>query len=113
MNFKLILITAGVATLVQLAMVIAGHYAPFIKTHVFALGGMAISLVAGLVYAKLAADGWGPSLMGGALVGGACAVIGIGLSLALKDVPPMILAVGTLSSAVTGAIGGAIGKLLA
>jgi hypothetical protein len=46
------------------------------------------------------------------VVGGLCALIGIGVSLALKDVAPMILALGTLSSAVTGAIGGAIGKLL-
>ncbi|WP_310541329.1 hypothetical protein [Phenylobacterium sp.] len=112
MNTKLILTTVAVATAVQLAMVIAGHYVPFIKNNVFALGGMAISLVAGLAYAKLAGGGWVPSLAGGAMVGGLCALIGIGVSQALKDVAPMILALGTLSSTVTGAIGGAIGKLL-
>lgn len=113
MNIRLILTTLAVATLVQLAMVMAGHYVPVIKNNVFALGGMAISLAAGLAYARLAAQGWVPSLTGGALVGGACALIGISVSLALKDVPPMVLALGTLSSAVTGAIGGAIGRLLA
>ena len=113
MNTRLILTTVAVATLVQLAMVIAGHYVPVIKNNVFALGGMAISLAAGLAYARLAGGGWAPSLTGGAAVGGVCALIGIGVSLALKDVPPMVLALGTFSSAVTGAIGGAIGKLLA
>ena len=112
MNPKLILTTLAVATFVQLAMVVVGHYVPFVKNNVFALGGMGISLVAGLAYAKLAGEGWVPSLTGGALVGGACALIGIGVSLLLKDVPPMVLALGTLSSTVTGAIGGAIGKLL-
>lgn len=112
MNTRLILTTLAVATFVQLAMVLAGHYVPVIKNNVFAAGGMAISLAAGLAYAKLASQGWVPSLAGGAVVGGACALIGIGVSLALKDVPPMVLAVGTFSSAITGMIGGAIGKLL-
>jgi len=39
MNTRLILTTVAVATAVQLAMVIAGHYVPFIKNNVFALGG--------------------------------------------------------------------------
>lgn len=97
----------------QLAMVIAGHYVPFIKDNVFAVGGMAISLAAGLAYSKSTASGWGASVAMAAIIGGVCALLGIGVSAALGDVPLFVLAVGTLSSTVTGAIGGAVGKLLA
>lgn len=108
-----LLIATGVGLFAQLAMVISGHYVAFIKDNVFAIGGMLISLAAGLLFAKLAADGWTPSLVGGLIAGGACALLGIGVSVLLKDTAPMILVVGTLGSAVAGLIGGAVGKLLA
>jgi hypothetical protein len=68
---------------------------------------MAISLVAGVVYvlSSSRSESTSPTL-GGALAGGICALIGIGVSFALGDVPASLLALGTLSSAVTGAIGG-------
>jgi hypothetical protein len=97
-----------VGTALQLVMVIAGHWQPFIKNNVFALGGMAISLVAGVVYARAARQPRGASALNGAIAGGVCALIGIVVSFALGDVPALILLVGTASSAVTGAIGGAI-----
>jgi hypothetical protein len=113
MNLQALLVATGAGLAVQLAMVIAGHYVAFIKDNVFAIGGMAISLVAGLAFAKLAHAGWGPSLIGGLLAGGACALMGIAVSVGLKDTAVMILAVGTLGSAVAGLIGGAVGKLIA
>jgi hypothetical protein len=112
MNMRLIVIKIAAGAVVQIAMVVAGHFAPYIKDNLFAVGGMAISLIAGFAYARLAASGWGSSVGGGLLVGGVCALVGIALSVALGDVPAMILVMGTLGSAVTGAIGGAIGKLL-
>ena len=112
MNQALIIAT-GVGLIAQLAMVIAGLYVVFNKDNVFAIGGMVISLLAGLLFAKLAALGWTPSLVGGLVAGGACALLGIAVSVALKDTAPMILVVGTLGSAVAGLIGGAVGKLIA
>jgi hypothetical protein len=112
MNTHALLIATGIGLAAQLAMVIAGHYVPFIKDKVFAIGGMLISLVAGLIYARLAAEGWAPSLVGGLVAGGLCAFLGIGLSVALKDTATLILAFGTLGSALAGAVGGAIGKLI-
>jgi hypothetical protein len=44
------------------------------------------------------------------MAGGICAVIGVGVSVLLGDVPPSLLALGTASSAVTGLIGGIIGR---
>lgn len=112
MNQTLIIAT-GAGLIAQLAMVLSGHYVAFIKDNVFAIGGMVISLLAGLLFAKLAAAGWTPSLVGGLVAGGACALLAIAVSVALKDSAPMILVVGTLGSAVAGLIGGAVGKLLA
>jgi hypothetical protein len=97
-----------VGTLLQLAMVISGHWIEFIRTNVFAVGGMLISALAGVVYARAARVDRTKSAIQGALAGGLCALIGIAVSFALGDVPVSILALGTLSSAVTGAIGGAI-----
>ncbi len=113
MNTQTLLLATGLGLAAQLAMVIAGHYVPFVKDHVFMFGGMAISLVAGLLYARLAHQGWSHSLLGGVIAGAACALLGIAVSVALKDTPAIILAIGTCSSALAGLTGGAVGKLLA
>jgi hypothetical protein len=97
-----------IGTLLQLAMVLSGHWVEFIKLNVFAVGGMLISALAGVIYARSARLDRKKSAIQGAIVGGLCALIGIVVSFILGDVPAGILALGTLSSAVTGAIGGAI-----
>src|SRR3569623_176490 len=112
MNKDSLLITTAFGLVLQLAMVVVGHYVPAIREKGFAIGGMFFSLVAGLVYARLAHAGWGGTLGGGALAGGACAILGIAVSVALNDVPAMILIMGTAASAGTGLIGGAAGKLI-
>lgn len=97
-----------IGTVLQLAMVIAGHWVEFIKLNVFAIGGTLISLVAAVIYARRARVDRGRSAMWGAIVGGLCALIGIGVSFALGDVTASIFLIGTLSSAIAGAIGGGI-----
>ena len=97
-----------IGTLLQLAMVVSGHWVEFIKLNVFAVGGMLISALAGVIFARSAGLDRKKSAIQGAIVGGLCALIGIAVSFFLGDVPANILALGTLSSAVTGAIGGAI-----
>lgn len=100
---------AILGSIAQIAMVVAGHQSAEIA-NLFAVGGMGISALAGWG----AMRGQPASLAGaggsGALVGGVCAAIGIGVSAALGDVPASLLALGTASSAVTGAIGGVIGR---
>lgn len=97
-----------VGTVLQLAMVLSGHWVEVIKLRGFAAGGMLISAVAGVLYARAARTSRGTSARNGALAGGLCALIGIAVSAALGDVPPFILVVGTLSSTAAGAIGGAL-----
>ena len=87
MDRKALLTATAIGTVAQLAMILAGHFSPVIRDHVFAIGGMLISLLAGGLYARLAREGWGASLAGGALAGGACALIGILVSVALGDTP--------------------------
>lgn len=110
---RALLLATVAGTILQIAMVVAGHTNKSIAD-MFAIGGMTISLLAGLAYALIARD---PTLAGAALgglaAGGICALIGIAISYMLGDVTASILVLGTLSSAVTGAIGGLIGRLLA
>jgi hypothetical protein len=111
MKARALLIAFGVGLALQLAMVIIGHFVPVVKNSGFAIGGMAISLVAGVFYAKLIETGWGDSLVGGILAGGACALVGIAVSVLLKDVPVAVLGFGTVASAITGLAGSALGRL--
>jgi hypothetical protein len=102
-----------IGTILQLAMVLIGHIAPAVAG-LFGPIGVLISLLAGLIYALRSGKGaWGGRLLGGAVVGGLCALVGIAVSCALGDVDALILVLGTASSAVTGAIGAAIGRALA
>jgi hypothetical protein len=111
MSTRPLVIASLVGTLLQVAMVVAGHTSPAIKGF-FAVGGMGLSLVAGLLYARLARPATkGSASLGGLAAGAICAFLGILVSYMLGDVPASLLALGTISSAVTGAIGGVLGSL--
>lgn len=107
------LIQATVAgTVLQLAMVIAGHFETSVA-NLFGPLGVTISLLTGVAYAYLAKSSKiGSASLGGLLAGGLCALLGILVSYAMGDVPGAVLGFGTASSAVTGAIGGVIGWAL-
>ena len=94
-----------VGTVLQLVMVVAGHWVAAIAA-LFAILGMAISAVAGWLAARWTGASGGAAAGNGAIAGGVCALIGIVVSYALGDVTAAVIAFGTLSSAVTGAIGG-------
>jgi len=112
-SIRALLIATAIGTVLQVAMVISGHTNKTVAK-LFAVGGMSLSLIAGLIYAVLATGATtGSAAAGGVLAGGLCALIGIAISYVLKDVPASLLALGTLSSAVTGAVGGWLGSLFA
>jgi hypothetical protein len=112
-NSRALLLATVLGTVLQIVMVVAGHSNNSIA-NLFAVGGMGISLVAGLVYAMMARGGTTSSRVAGGLIAGSvCALIGIFVSYMMHDVPATLLVLGTVSSAVTGAIGGWIGKLVA
>lgn len=100
-------------TILQVFMVMAGHTNADIAS-MYAVGGMGFSLAAGMIYGVMAqGTSTGQAAIGGLLAGAICALIGIGISWQLGDVPASLLALGTLSSAVTGGIGGAVGRIVA
>ncbi len=111
MNRKALINATVIGTVLQLAMVIVGHFVPAVAA-LFAPIGILLSLIAGLLYARAVKGSWSDSTLGGAIAGGVCALIGIAVSCLLGDVVPIILVIGTLSSVVGGVVGGAIGKLL-
>jgi hypothetical protein len=94
-----------IGTLLQVAMVVGGHYVPAAKV-MFAPGGMLISLVTGWLFARWAAASGAGAAAGGLVAGAVCAFLGILESYTLGDVPASLLVLGTVSSAVTGALGG-------
>jgi len=112
MQRNALIAATGIGLVLQAAMVVGGHYTASVKD-LFAFGGMGFSLAAGFLYVWFAVKGsWRSDLTGGAIAGGVCALIGIALSAVLGDVPAMLLLFGTLSSVVTGVMGGAVGKLV-
>ena len=112
-NNRALAVATATCAAAQLVMVIAGHYNATIA-QAFAILGVTISLGAGVQYAVSAPDAQrGRAALNGAIAGGVGALIGIIVSFALGDVTASILALGTLSSAVTGALGGFVGSLVA
>jgi hypothetical protein len=100
---------ALLGSLLQVAMVVTGHYVPAVAAR-FGLIGTLISLVAGVVFARSLMRGTGRRVgfLGGLVAGGACALVGIAVSFGLGDVTAAILLFGTLASAVAGGVGGAL-----
>jgi hypothetical protein len=112
LNTRALLLATLLGTILQILMVVAGHSNTSIAA-LFAVGGMGFSLIAGLAYAMWARGGRPSALaLGGLAAGALCAFIGIFVSYQLGDVPLSLLALGTVSSAVTGAIGGWLGGVL-
>ena len=112
MSIRALVIATVIGTVLQTAMVVAGHSNKAVAK-LFAVGGMSLSLVAGVIYATMAGGPTSSAILGGVIAGGVCALMGIAVSYALRDVPASLLALGTASSAVTGAIGGWLGRWLA
>jgi hypothetical protein len=102
-----------VGTVLQVVMIVAGHFVPWVRDNVFLFGGMMISATAGYLYAADFAAGFLRGALGGAIAGGLCALIGIALSVLLGDTPVFVLALGTAISVLTGAVGGFWGQVAA
>jgi hypothetical protein len=102
-----------VGTVLQVIMVVAGHFLPWVRDNAFLFGGMMISAIAGYLYAADFGKGYLRGVVGGAIAGGVCALIGIALSVLLGDTPVFVLALGTAISVLTGAAGGFWGQVAA
>jgi hypothetical protein len=97
-----------IAAVLQIAMVVTGHYNEFVLMNLSAVLGIGIPLVVAFFYGR-DAEGAKDGAIGGVVIGFVGAFLGIGLAIAMGDQMLMLLTFGPLSSAVTGAIGGAVG----
>ena len=112
LNRRALLLATLIGTVLQLCMVLLGHGNSSVA-NMFAVGGMTISLIAGAAYSLLARNGSASSpVVGGLIAGALCAFIGILVSYLLGDITAFILLAGTASSALTGALGGWLGKIM-
>jgi hypothetical protein len=94
-------------------MVIGGHSSPQIANF-FAVGGMAISAVAGVLYSLWARGGTvGTTVAGGAIAGAGSGLLGIIVSYLLGDVPASVLGFRAASSGLTGVTGALVGRATA
>lgn len=99
-----------VGTLLQLAMVIAGHFSQPIRDNGFAILGTGIGGLTGFLFSRWAGRGTrGGSATGGGIAAGVGAFIGTIVSAVLGDVPGQTIGIGTIASLVAGLAGGAIG----
>jgi hypothetical protein len=104
--------SAIIGTVLQLIMVVVGHYVPQVA-NLFPIAGTGIGGLAGILNGLWASKGSMPSAAGGgAVAGGVGGAIGTLVSSLLGDVPMSTLAIGTGSTAAAGLVGGLIGKLL-
>lgn len=99
-----------VGTTLQVANSLARHLG-WLTDYYAQFGGMFISGVAGLLYAREVNRGYGPGAAGGAIGGLVCAIIGVALSVTLHDAPPALIPLAMLICTLTGAIGGLFGQL--
>jgi hypothetical protein len=99
--------------ILQIVMVVIGHYVPWVRDNAYEFGVMMISGLAGLLYARDFAKGYAKGALGGAMAGGTCGIIAICAANILGDVPLIALPVGGAITILVGAIGGLFGQMAA
>ncbi|HEY1615314.1 MAG TPA: hypothetical protein VGF97_16660 [Rhizomicrobium sp.] len=104
---------AVVGVLLQAVLVLLAHFSIWLAEHAFLFAAMMISAVSGYLYAQEVARGYIRGACGGALTGGTCGMVGIGMSVILGDTSPVSLTVRALVSILTGAVGGIYGQMAA
>jgi hypothetical protein len=104
-----------VGIILQVAMAVLAHFIPWIALNVFMFGGMCISGVAGLFYARDLDKGWALGTLGATIAGAVCAAIGALFSAALGDTPANTapVAIFMFATTLSGAVGGPFGQMAA
>ena len=112
-DIRVFIRAAIVGVVLQVALMVAAHFNAFVEQQVFLLGGMTISAVAGYLYGMDTGKGYFTSATMAAIIGGGSALIGVGVSVLLRDAPPHIVPLFTTICVVVGAVGGLFGQMSA
>lgn len=105
----------GIGTLLQVLMVVVGHYVPSLQqAGLFPIGGTLIGLVTGMLAGRTAPAGSAAGAVArtGGIAGGVAGALGSLVSTALGDVPLANVAIAGGSTLVTGALGGLLTRLM-
>ena len=102
-------ITVGV--FFELVLVAMGHVRPRFRPTFELFGCMLIAGVAGLLYARDLARGYGAGALGGAAVGAVSGLVAVAVASLLGDRPDLFIPYGVMVSTLTGAVGGLFGQL--
>ena len=100
-----------VGVILELILVAMGHYRPRFRPTFELFGCMLIAGVAGLLYARDLARGYGAGALGGAAVGAMCGLVAVASATFLGDRPDLFIPYGVIVSTVTGVAGGLFGQL--
>jgi hypothetical protein len=113
LSYRSLVIATLIGTALHLVMVTTGHTNMAVKS-VFAVAGMGISGIAGILYTVISTEAiTRDTIVGGAIAGAVSALIGIAVAVGMGDVAAPVLLLGTASAAVTGGVGGWLGRLFA
>jgi len=99
-----------VGLILELLLVAMGHYRPRFRP-TFELFGCMIAGVAGLLYARDLARGFGAGALGGAAIGAMCGIVAVACASLLGDRPDLYIPWGVLVATLTGGIGGLFGQM--
>jgi hypothetical protein len=100
-----------VGVIFELMLVAMGHYRPRFRPTFELFGCMLIAGVAGLLYARDLARGFGAGALGGAAVGAVCGLAAVAAASLLGDRPDLFIPYGVIVSTITGLAGGLFGQL--
>ena len=103
---------AGMGTVLQVLMVVVGHFVPALQEMgLFPIGGTLIGGITGWLAGRATAGTMGAKVGNGAVAGGVAGALGSLVSTALGDVPLGNIGIAGGSTLVTGAIGAALSAL--
>lgn len=102
-----------VGTLLEIALMVASHFRPWLQIHYALFGSMMIAGTAGLLYARDLARGYIMGALGGLVVGAACGIAAVASATMLGDQPEQFIPYGVMVCALVGAIGGLFGQYAA
>jgi hypothetical protein len=97
-----------IGIVLQLAMVVAGHFLESVL-NLSGILGTAIPFALGIWYGFTRRPGWGRCAWGGFVIGIVGAFIGVIAAMLMKDQTWILLTFAPLSSGVTGTLGGLLG----
>ncbi len=102
-----VLLWAGLGTILQIGLVVAGHYSDGVYS-AWPVPSLSTSVLAGVAYVIHIRRSYGDSAWHGGMVGGICTFLGTALAAVLADVSALQLATVALGGIVVGAVAGVL-----